>query len=76
MRHPRARLLDLSKVIIGATEKPSQTGRCAPPVRVPVRRQAFRGQCPTCGGSHVINSAVPGVTWLCPNCTGYQTCGQ
>jgi hypothetical protein len=63
--------MDLSKVIIGATEK-KETGRQAPPVRVPVRTK-YRGQCATCGGRHVIESA--GVTMLCPYCTGYQQCG-
>lgn len=71
-KKPRARFVDLSKVIIGATSKPSQTGRRAPEVRVPVKTK-YRGQCPTCGGRHVIESA--GVTMLCPYCTGYQKCG-
>lgn len=71
MRRPRARFMDLSKVIIGAAEK-KETGRPAPPVRVPIRTK-YRGQCATCGGRHVIESA--GVTMLCPYCTGYQKCG-
>jgi hypothetical protein len=75
MRRPRARFVDLSTVIIGALKKPSQTGRKTPDVRVPATKTKYRGQCPTCGGSHVIQSAVPGITLLCPTCTGYQKCG-
>jgi len=74
VKRPRARFMDLSRVIIGAVQKPSQTGRRTPDVRVPLKTK-HRGQCPTCGGSKVIQSAVPGVTHLCPLCTGYQTCG-
>jgi hypothetical protein len=75
-RRPKARFLDLSKVIIGAmTDKPSQTGRRVPEVRVPVKSK-YRGQCPTCGGAKVVESPIPGITWLCPYCTGYQGCGQ
>jgi len=74
-RTPRARFLDLAKVIIGAAvDKPSQTGRCVPQVRVPLKTK-YRGQCHICGGAKVIQSAVPGVTHLCPVCTGYQKCG-
>ena len=76
MRRPRARYYDLSKVIIGAAaEKPLQTGRQAPQLRVPAKKPRYRGQCPTCGGSKVIPSSVPGETQLCPQCTGYQKCG-
>jgi hypothetical protein len=74
VRRARARFVDLSTVIIGATMKPSQSGRRTPEVRVPTK-QKYRGQCPTCGGSKVINSPVAGVTMLCPYCTGYQKCG-
>lgn len=74
MRRPRAKFVDLSKVIIGAASRPSQTGRCIPQVRVPLKSKP-KGQCARCGGARVIQSAVPGVTLLCPNCTGYQTCG-
>jgi hypothetical protein len=74
MRRPRARFVDLSTVIIGALKKPSQTGRKTPDVRVPATRAKYKGQCPTCGGSHVINSPA-GLTMLCPYCTGYQKCG-
>lgn len=75
MRRPRARFVDLSRVIIGATiDKPSQTGRCIPQVRVATKSKQ-KGQCAICGGAKVIQSAVPGITLLCPNCTGYQTCG-
>jgi hypothetical protein len=75
MRKPRAKFVDLSTLIIGArTDKPSQTGRSVPQVRVPVK-DGYRGQCATCGGSHVIQTAVPGITLLCPACTGYQKCG-
>jgi hypothetical protein len=73
MKRPRVRYFDLSKVIIGAVEKPSQTGRRAPDVRVPVKNK-YRGQCATCGGSHVIVTPE-GATKLCPQCTGYQKCG-
>ena len=74
MKRPRAKFIDLSKAIIGArSDKPSQTGRPAPEVRVPARTK-YRGQCATCGGSHVINSPA-GLTMLCPYCTGYQRCG-
>ena len=76
MKRPRARFYDLSKVIIGAAEKPSQTGRKIPQVRIPiVRKVKFKGQCPTCGGAKVIHSDIAGETWLCPACTGYQGCG-
>ena len=75
MKKPRAKYHDLSKLIIGAkVDKPSQTGRKVPQVRVPTKER-FRGQCPTCGGLKVIKSSVPGVTHLCPFCTGYQKCG-
>lgn len=74
MRRPRARFVDLSSVIIGATSKPSQTGRRVPEVRVPVKTK-YRGQCATCGGAKVVQSPLPGITWLCPHCTGYQKCG-
>jgi hypothetical protein len=74
VRRPRARFVDLSRVIIGATQKPSQTGRAVPAVRVPLKTK-HRGQCHICGGARVIESAVPGVTHLCPICTGYQSCG-
>lgn len=74
MRRPRAKYFDLSKLVIGAVNKPSQTGRNVPQVRV-ANKQKYRGQCATCGGSHVIQTAVPGVTLLCPACTGYQKCG-
>lgn len=74
MRRPRARYYDLSAVIIGAVKKPSQTGRKTPDVRVP-NKDKYKGQCPSCGGTRVIQSAVPGVTLLCPACTGYQKCG-
>ena len=75
MKKPRARYHDLSSLIIGAKSKPSQTGRQIPDVRIPNRKQKYRGQCPTCGGAKVIQSPVAGVTWLCPACTGYQNCG-
>ena len=74
MKKPRARFHDLSSLIIGAKEKPSQTGRPIPEVRVPTKRK-YRGQCPQCGGAKVIQSPVAGITWLCPLCTGYQKCG-
>ncbi len=73
MRRPRARFVDLSKVIIGAVDRPSQTGRRAPEVRVPLKEK-YRGQCPTCGGTKVVDSPA-GLTMLCPYCTGYQKCG-
>jgi hypothetical protein len=75
VKRPRARFVDLSAVIIGAVKKPSQTGRRVPEVRVPASKTKYRGQCPTCGGSKVIQSPQIGVTWLCPNCTGFQKCG-
>jgi len=75
MRPPRAKFHDLSSLIIGAKkDKPSQTGRIIPQVRIP-NKTRYKGQCPLCGGSKVIPSKVPGVTLLCPNCTGYQKCG-
>jgi hypothetical protein len=74
MRRPRARFVDLSTLIIGGVKKPSQTGRPAPDVRVPLKTRS-KGQCHICGGAKVIESAVPGVTHLCPICTGYQSCG-
>jgi hypothetical protein len=75
VKKPRARFVDLSAAIIGArVDKPSQTGRRAPSVRVPLKDR-YRGQCPMCGGAKVIQSPVVGITWLCPNCTGYQKCG-
>jgi hypothetical protein len=74
MKRPRARYYDLSKLIIGAQNKPSQTGRQIPKVRVPTKEK-YRGQCATCGGSKVIQSPIAGETWLCPQCTGYQKCG-
>jgi hypothetical protein len=74
VKRPRARYYDLSKVIIGATDKPSQTGRQVPQVRVPTKTK-YRGQCATCGGARVIQSPIAGETWLCPACTGYQKCG-
>ncbi len=75
MKRPRARFVDLSTVIIGAVKKPSQTGRRVPDIRVPATKEKYKGQCARCGGSHVIQSAVPGITLLCPSCTGYQKCG-
>ena len=75
MKRPRAKFVDLSKVIIGAKAKPSQTGRRIPDVRIPNRKEKYRGQCATCGGAKVIQSPVAGITWLCPHCTGYQKCG-
>jgi len=66
--------VDLSTLIIGAVQKPSQTGRPVPNVRVPLKTK-YKGQCSLCGGSHVMQTAVPGVTILCPYCTGYQKCG-
>jgi hypothetical protein len=75
VKRPRAHFRDLSSLIIGAQDKPSQTGRRVPQVRIPNRKEKYKGQCPTCGGSKVIPSAVPGVTLLCPRCTGYQQCG-
>ena len=74
MRRPRARFVDLSTLIIGAVQKPSQTGRPVPHVRVPLKTK-YKGQCHICGGAKVVQSAVPGVTLLCPVCTGYQKCG-
>ena len=74
MKRPRARFHDLSSLIIGAKDKPSQTGRRVPQVRVP-NKGKYKGQCPLCGGSKVIQSKVPGITLLCPKCTGYQKCG-
>jgi hypothetical protein len=74
VKRPRTRFVDLSSVIIGAVKKPSQTGRRAPEVRVPLKEK-YRGQCATCGGAKVIQSSLPGVTHLCPHCTGYQKCG-
>jgi hypothetical protein len=76
MKRPRVRYFDLSKVIIGAVEKPSQTGRRAPDVRVPVKNR-YRGQCATCGGSGWVPSpaGVQADRWPCPYCTGYQKCG-
>jgi hypothetical protein len=75
VKRPRARFHDLSSLIIGAKDKPSQTGRRVPQVRIPNRKEKYKGQCPLCGGSKVISSKVPGITLLCPNCTGYQQCG-
>jgi hypothetical protein len=75
MKRPRAKYVDLSAVIIGAVKKPSQTGRRVPDVRVPATKDKYQGQCARCGGSHVIQTAVPGITLLCPSCTGYQKCG-
>lgn len=76
MKRPRAKYHDLSSVIIGArTDKPSQTGRRVPDVRVPATKDNYRGQCARCGGSHVLQTAVPGITLLCPSCTGYTKCG-
>ena len=75
MKRPRAKYVDLSKLIIGAKAKPSQTGRRIPDVKIPFRKEKYRGQCPTCGGALVLQSAVPGITHLCPTCTGYRKCG-
>jgi predicted RNA-binding Zn-ribbon protein involved in translation (DUF1610 family) len=75
MKRPRAKFYDLSKLVIGAADKPSQTGRQIPQIRIPAKKTKFRGQCPTCGGSKVIHSQIAGETWLCPQCTGYQKCG-
>ena len=75
MKRPRAKYHDLSTLIIGAkTDKPSQTGRRIPDVRVP-NKDKYKGQCAQCGGSHVLQTAVPGITILCPSCTGYTKCG-
>jgi hypothetical protein len=74
VKRPRARFHDLSSLIIGAKDKPSQTGRRVPQVRIP-NKTKYKGQCPLCGGAKVIPSKVDGITLLCPNCTGYQQCG-
>lgn len=75
MKRPCAKFYDLSKLVIGAADKPSQTGRPIPQVRIPNKKAKFRGTCPTCGGSRTIHSDIAGETWLCPTCTGYQGCG-
>jgi len=68
----RPQFLDLSKCIMGATEKPSQTGRAVPQVRIGYSKPRFRGQCVRCGGARVIVSQPTRITLPCPECTGYQ----
>jgi hypothetical protein len=71
VRRRGSKLVDLSTVMIGGgAKKPAKPFY----VRVPTK-QKYRGQCPACGGRRVIDSAVPGITILCPLCTGYQKCG-
>lgn len=74
MKRPRARFLDLSKCIMGAAEKPSQTGRAIPQVRVGYSKPRYQGLCARCGGARVIVSLVSNVSIVspCPQCTGYQ----
>jgi len=69
---PRPTFFDLSKVIIGACEKPSQTGRRIPDVRIGHSKVRYQGQCARCGGARMIASAIAGIKIPCPECTGYQ----
>ena len=70
MRRPRAKYYDLSSVIIGArVDKPSQTGRRVPDVKVSTKEK-YRGLCVTCGGARHIQTVVGRIA--CPACTGYQ----